>query len=168
MKTLTGLIALIGLMGADVAVARVQTVMKTGRNGGVEAIARVSYRTPAAQSSVRKPGVRKAAVHKASLKRKTSRKARRPLLRTTTVVAKANPAEKRTVAFHDDAITVAPDRPGWFKAPDRAGYGVSKGGAETMVGLYTRPERPDLPGPELYQHEGRGAAGVSLSLKLGH
>jgi len=159
MKTLVGLIALLSLVGVDAAVARVQTVMQTGHGGAVQAMARVSYRAPA-------PGVRQA-----SVKQKVRRKGRRAAPRKVLVTRRAlpsRPAEKRTLALRDDQAAGAPSQPGWFKAPGRAGYGVSKGGTETMVGLYTRPERPDLPGPQIYHTEPRGAAGVSLSLKLGH
>ncbi len=63
----------------------------------------------------------------------------------------------------DDGDT---SRSGWFKSRRQAGWGVSDGGAQTMVGFYQRPARPDIPGPQMY-HEGQGAAGLSLSLKLG-
>ena len=76
-------------------------------------------------------------------------------------------ASRRPVAFQQDA-SAPPDQPGWFKTRDEAGWGFSQGRAQTMVGLYKRPERPDLPGPQIYHHEGDGAAGVAISLKLGH
>lgn len=174
MKTLISLIAVLSLAGADLAAARVRTVMKTGNGGGVQALARVSYKTttPKAATPQGAAPKAKAGVRKASARSKVRRKARRAApkavlaARRTTPAAKAAP--KRTLALRDDTPTGAPDHPGWFKAPGKAGYGVSKGGTETMVGLYTRPQRPDIPGPQMYEREGRGAAGVSLSLKLGH
>lgn len=59
-------------------------------------------------------------------------------------------------------------QPGWFKQGKEAGMGFAQGGGRTMVGVYQRPAPPDIPGPQtLHDPEGRGAAGVSLSLKLG-
>ena len=76
------------------------------------------------------------------------------------------PSLHRTYIASDD---IAPgDRPGLFKQGKEAGWGFSQGGARTMVGLYQRPPPPDIPGPQtLHDPEGRGAAGVSLSFKLG-
>ncbi len=59
------------------------------------------------------------------------------------------------------------ERSGWFKASNQAGWGMSQGGAQTVVGLYQRPSPPDIPGPQVSPAEGRGAAGLSLSVKLG-
>jgi hypothetical protein len=159
MKTLVCLAALLSFVGIDVAAARVRVIMQT-ENRSVSALARVSYKTAA-------PAARKPAA-----KSKARRKARKAAPRKTIVarralVTKAAPA-RRQIAMRDDSPTSAPDHPGWFKAPGRAGYGMSNGKSETMLGLYTRPERPDLPGPQIYHTEPRGAAGVSLSLKLGH
>jgi hypothetical protein len=80
----------------------------------------------------------------------------------------ARSAAKRASYAHSEEASGAPSRPGWFKSDGREGYGVSHSGAETMVGLYTRPSEPDLPGPKIYHEEPRGAAGLSVSLKLGH
>ena len=59
---------------------------------------------------------------------------------------------------------------GWFQSETekQAGWGSSQGGAQTLVGVYQRPAQPDIPGPQIYHTpESRGAAGLSLSLKLG-
>ena len=65
----------------------------------------------------------------------------------------------------------APTSPGFYRSEkDReAGWGFHDGGVHTVVGLYQRPaEAGDIPGPQIYHTpEGRGAAGLSLSLKLG-
>lgn len=72
----------------------------------------------------------------------------------------------RTFVASDDVAPGA--QPGWFKQGQEAGLGFAQGGGRTMVGLYQRPAPPDIPGPQtLHDPEGRGAAGVSLSLKLG-
>jgi len=58
---------------------------------------------------------------------------------------------------------------GWFKSQREAGWGVNRGGAQMVAGLYQRPGQPDIPGPQtLHTPEGSGAAGLSLSLKLGN
>jgi hypothetical protein len=59
------------------------------------------------------------------------------------------------------------DRPGMFKTHDAAGWGVAEGGGQAAVGFYKRPEETGVPAPQMYQHEGRGAAGLSFSMKLG-
>jgi hypothetical protein len=72
------------------------------------------------------------------------------------------PGEFVRVADNDDS------KDGWFKSRREAGWGVSQGSAQMVAGLYQRPENPDIPGPQtLHTPEGRGAAGLSLSLKLG-
>ncbi len=67
--------------------------------------------------------------------------------------------------------TGASTRPGFFKssADHEAGWGFHRGGMKTVVGLYQRPaEAGDIPGPQIYHTpESRGAAGLSLSFKLG-
>jgi hypothetical protein len=89
-------------------------------------------------------------------------------LKTISVPVGRGPAlgARRTFVASDD---IAPgDHPGWFKQDKEAGLGFSQGGARTMVGLYQRPTPPDIPGPQtLHDPEGRGAAGLSLSFKLG-
>jgi hypothetical protein len=56
---------------------------------------------------------------------------------------------------------------GWFKGEHEAGWGMSHGGTQLVAGLYQRPAQPDIPPPQVYGPEGRGAAGLSLSIKLG-
>ena len=63
-----------------------------------------------------------------------------------------------------------PSHPGWFRSEKdkEAGWGVHDGRTQTLVGVYQRPPQPDIPGPQTYHTaEGRGAAGLSLSFKLG-
>ncbi len=80
-------------------------------------------------------------------------------LRTATLGA---PGEFVQVADNDDS------RDGWFKSGHEAGWGVSQGSSQMVAGIYQRPQQPDIPGPQtLHTPEGRGAAGLSLSLKLG-
>ena len=66
----------------------------------------------------------------------------------------------------------APSSPGFYKSEKEheAGWGFRQGGVHTVVGLYQRPAEPgDIPGRQIYHTpEGRGAAGLSLSFKLGH
>ena len=82
-----------------------------------------------------------------------------PQLRTATLGA---PGEFVRVADNDDS------RDGWFKSRHEAGWGVSQGSTQMVAGLYQRPQQPDIPGPQTqHTQEGRGAAGLSLSLKLG-
>jgi len=56
---------------------------------------------------------------------------------------------------------------GWFKNEHEAGWGMSRGSTQLVAGLYQRPAQPDIPPPQVYGPEGRGAAGLSLSIKLG-
>ena len=65
-----------------------------------------------------------------------------------------------------EADTGPSETPSWFKTKDKAGYGWRNRGTETMVGVYKRPEEPDIPGPRIVP-DSKGAAGISLSLKLG-
>jgi hypothetical protein len=78
------------------------------------------------------------------------------------------PAAKQTLAMTETSDPGPTDQPGWFKAPGRAGWGVKQGGAETMLGVYSRPVTPVMGGPDIYHHEPVGAAGVALTFKLGH
>jgi len=81
-------------------------------------------------------------------------------------VAASAAAPVRTYAAND--VAGAAGQPGWFKSDHEAGWGMRDGGTRTVVGLYQRPAQPGIPGPQIYHDpEGRGAAGLSLSLKLG-
>ena len=72
---------------------------------------------------------------------------------------------ERTAYSQDE--TGPSDRPGMFKTHDAAGWGVAEGGGQAAVGFYKRPEETGVPAPQIYRHEGRGAAGLSFSMKLG-
>lgn len=102
--------------------------------------------------------------------RQAGRLPHRRLRRLHAVARAAEPAAASPhAALADAGGAEATSRPGWFKADREAGWGVSRGGTRTMVGLYQRPAQPDIPGPQIYHEpEGRGAAGLSLSFKLGH
>ena len=144
MKPIAALMVLAALFCADVAVAA----------GGAE----VRHRSP-----VRHPSPR---LHKAS--RTTHHRPQQHATRTATLGAAAHaPAGVYRAA---DTDTDRSDREGWFRSEkDReAGWGVHDGATQTVVGLYQRPPQPDIPGPQTYHSpEGRGAAGLSLSFKLG-
>ena len=56
---------------------------------------------------------------------------------------------------------------GWIRDHDHAGVGWNKDGKETVLGVYRRPDTTILGGPDIVR-EGRGAAGVSVSIPLGH
>jgi hypothetical protein len=66
----------------------------------------------------------------------------------------------------DDTVTPPSGEPGWIKDNDSAGWGVSEGRSQTVLGGYIRPQGPQLPGPDI-RHDGHDAAGVSVSVKLG-
>jgi len=143
MRPIAALVVLAALFSADVAAA-----------AGASA---VHHRSPARHTAAR--------LHKAS--QTTHRRARQHPTRTATLTAANPPAEIRRAA---DTDAEASDRSGWFKSEkDReAGWGIHRGGSQTVVGLYQRPPQPDIPGPQTYHSpEGRGAAGLSLSFKLG-
>ncbi len=83
------------------------------------------------------------------------------------ISALARAAGQRT-GFEQVANTTSPpEGVGFIKDHDRGGYGVKKGRDEAVLGLYRRPPDPNLPTPTMYE-EGKGAAGVSMSIKLGH
>ncbi len=70
-------------------------------------------------------------------------------------------------AYVEDETGAPSDHPGVFKTHDTAGWGVSQGGGQAAVGFYKRPEETGVPAPQMYQNEGRGAAGLSFTMKLG-
>ena len=55
---------------------------------------------------------------------------------------------------------------GFIKDSEHTGYGVRSNDSEAVVGAYRRPADPNLPSTDMF-HEGKGAAGVSWSMKLG-
>ena len=61
----------------------------------------------------------------------------------------------------------SPRGAGFIKDKTRAGWGWQGHKSETVLGVYRRPDDPSVPGPDMY-HEGKGAAGVSMSIQLGH
>ena len=143
MRPIAALAVLTALFGADVAAA-----------AGASAI---HHRL------VRHPTVR---LHKISLS--AHRLARQHPTRTATLSPAADLPTR--VYRSSDTDSDASDRAGWFRSEkDRqAGWGVHDGATQTVVGLYQRPPQPDIPGPQTYHTaEGRGAAGLSLSFKLG-
>ena len=109
-----------------------------------------------------------AKVHKAS--RIVRHRPRQHALRVTTTPSATTdaPAGVYRTAESDQGL---PTHPSWFRSEkDReAGWGVNDHGTQAVVGLYQRPPHPDIPGPQTYHNpEGRGAAGLSLSFKLGN
>ena len=111
---------------------------------------------------------RGASLHQAS--RVTHRQ--RPRLHATAAAPRGPAAAQRHVyRASADQPAGAPSSPGFYRSEkDReAGWGFHDGGMHTVVGLYQRPaEAGDIPGPQIYHTpEGRGAAGLSLSFKLG-
>jgi hypothetical protein len=67
----------------------------------------------------------------------------------------------------DDGL---PTHPGFFRSEreKEAGLGLKDGATHAVLGVYQRPPEPGIPGPQTYSKpEGRGAAGLSLSFKLG-
>ncbi len=102
-----------------------------------------------------------------STRRHAARPARRHVIRAHMSAAAAAAVNARpTRVSLAEADTGPSETPSWFKEKDKAGYGWRDGGAETMVGVYRRPSQPDLPAPKI-RPDGAGAAGVSLSFKLG-
>ena len=110
---------------------------------------------------------RPAAVRKASLG--VRHRARQHALRVT--APNGAPGESPRIYRATDSGAELPSHPAWFTSEKakEAGWGVNDHGTQTVVGLYQRPLRPDIPGPQTYHTaEGRGAAGLSLSFKLGN
>lgn len=66
-----------------------------------------------------------------------------------------------------DETSGAPLEPDWFKSNGQLGWGASRGGEQTVLGIYQRPARPDIPAYQTSSVEAQGAAGVSWTLKLG-
>jgi hypothetical protein len=66
------------------------------------------------------------------------------------------------------AAPSGPPGPGWFKTQNQLGWGAGQNGGQTVLGIYQRPARPDIPAHQTQPIEGEGAAGVSWTLKLGH
>ena len=109
-----------------------------------------------------------ARLHKAS--GAARRRPRQHALRTTNLDAAS--AEDPASAYRTrDADQGLPGQPGWFRSEKEkeAGWGVDDHGTRVVAGIYQRPPQPGIPGPQTYHTpEGRGAAGLSFSLKLGN
>ena len=96
-------------------------------------------------------------------------------LRTTRVLhhysalARANGAgrvQRISTGAADGESAGRSDDVGFIKDADHAGYGMRKDNTEAVLGAYRRPADPNLPATDMF-HEGKGAAGVSWSVKLG-
>ena len=144
MRPIAALAMLAALFGADAAIA-----------AGAGAI---NHRSPARHATV--------PLHKAS--RTTHRRPRQHALHAATLDTASNPSAR--VYRASDGDQGLPSRAGLFRSEraKEAGWGVDHAGTQAVVGLYQRPAQPDIPGPQTYHSpEGRGAAGLSLSFKLG-
>lgn len=114
-----------------------------------------------------------ASVHKIHVASHSRRSHRRPGHRR--LRAALTPADRQEDAQTRDATRFQEasgpsDHPGLFKGDHEAGWGFSNGRATAVAGLYQRPGQPDadgLPTNQVYHHDVRGAAGLSLSFKLG-
>jgi hypothetical protein len=151
MKRLVWLSLLLGFVASDVVWAKPPPPRQHGSHRAIVALAHMSYQ-PSPPRHGRKAQARTGAHGKPA---------------ASTPAATSSPASRERTLALLEAPGGAPRHPGWFKTPDEAGWGFSQGRTETMVGLYKRPEQPDLPGPQIYHQEGRGAAGLAVSLKLG-
>jgi hypothetical protein len=81
-------------------------------------------------------------------------------------LAQSRSERARLARASDDQILPDADHPGWLRDKDHAGWGWSQGRSETVMGVYRRPAEPNLPGPDIVP-DSRGAAGVSVNIKLG-
>ncbi len=84
-------------------------------------------------------------------------------------LARANGQAQYRVADGGGDINLSPsesETPGLIKGDGVAGYGWSNGKTQTVMGVYRRPPEPNLPQKD-WIPEGRGAAGVSVNIKLG-
>ncbi len=144
MKTLISTIALLGTLSSAPAIAA--TTAKAHRAA-----------PPPSHRMVR-----------ASHRRYSARPARGHVIRAhmSAAAAAAAAGPRTTKVSLADEDTGPSTTPSWFKGKDKAGYGWRDGGAETMVGVYRRPDQPELPAPRI-RPDSAGAAGVSLSFKLG-
>jgi hypothetical protein len=118
-------------------------------------------RTPAPKPPHAKPHMTRASTH--------SRHVRKGPIHHRSRAAAISAAEHGKpgdeARFHDQAGP--PGHPGLFKSRDSAGLGFDNGHTDAIVGLYKRPDHPDIPDNQVYRHDSRGAAGLSLSFKLG-
>ena len=82
-------------------------------------------------------------------------------------LAASGPAKPHGQARFQEEASGAPEHPGLFRSKTSAGWGFDNGRNGAVVGLYKRPDHPDIPDNQIYRHDGSGAAGLSLSFKLG-
>ncbi len=153
MKRILGLVVLLGLAGADAALAK--AVATNGPRPLHHQSALLAL--AGSHSHASRIGHR----HKAYAHGLSKGHA------LTAAIQKTQP-QTDAAAYREADLSGPADHPGWFKGKREAGWGFSNGRAEAMAGLYQRPGQPDIPGNQVYHQEGRGAAGLSLSLKLGH
>ena len=117
------------------------------------------------ESALAKPAhhQRAAAMHRATRihnRRRTRHRLGRPLY-----IARASDRDlASSAAGADDA---SPEGAHFIKDKSRAGWGWQGKRSETVLGVYKRQDDTALPAPDMYQ-AGKGAAGVSMSIKLGH
>jgi hypothetical protein len=107
--------------------------------------------------------------HKTSLVRHRRRPRQHADLAAAVRAPSQNNALARTyrASADDDGV---PTHPGFFKSAreKEAGLGFKDGSTQAVLGVYQRPPEPGIPGPQTYSKpESRGAAGLSLSFKLG-
>ena len=91
------------------------------------------------------------------------RHARRRSNRVLYVARASDHGLMSSLGGHDDS----PRGAGFIKDKSRAGWGWRGHKSETVLGVYRRPDDPSVPSTDMY-HEGKGAAGVSMSIQLGH
>ncbi len=137
------------------------------------ALAAALFAAEGAAAAARHVGDQRASAHLRGLtvvsrhsSRVSHRHNRRPHLAATLVHLPA-PAKPIEVVNRTDGDA---GHSGWFQSEKdkSAGWGSSQDGTQTVLGVYQRPAHPDIPGPQIYHNpESRGAAGLSLSLKLG-
>ena len=95
------------------------------------------------------------------------RGARRTRRRSTRVLYVSRASDLGLTPAANGDVDASPDGAHFIKDKSRAGWGWQGSRSETVLGVYKRPDDPSLPPPDMYQ-AGKGAAGVSMSIKLGH
>ena len=149
MRLIASLTLLAALAGADLALA-----------------ANAPSASPSHRQAPHRTGV--ARPHRTSLALRRHRLRQHPLTTSIGLQKQDQPLSRPfRVSTDDDS---APTHAGFFRSErDReAGLGVKDGPTQAVLGVYQRPPEPGIPGPQTYSKpEGRGAAGLSLSFKLG-
>lgn len=112
-------------------------------------------------------------LHAAHLSTHVRRVHRVPLHRRSRLAALAAPQSdegqpRDTARFQEAEASGPSQQPGLFKGRHEGGWGFSNGQMTTVLGLYQRPETSDaIPQNQVYHGDSRGAAGLSVSFKLG-